>query len=157
VAAGLVPFFARLALADAKGLIDLLASSTVEVTQLPAAGGGGGGGGAQQQSGLQAALPLLLEAAPDVAGALATRQTAAALGALLAQRGHPALAALSVRGAPVEPAGGGRVTRSAARRQGGLQYTQVPFLIGGWCEYLADTRPKSLGLLRGYQLACAPT
>ncbi|KAI8468293.1 MAG: armadillo-type protein [Monoraphidium minutum] len=125
VVAGLVPFFSRLALADARQLVDLLASTSVDVAA-PGGAGGGGGGGQQRQSGLEAALPLLLEAAPDVEGGLATRQVAAALGALLAQRGHPALAALSVRGAPVDGGGGARVTRSAARRQGGLQYTQVP-------------------------------
>jgi hypothetical protein len=112
VAAGLVPFFARLALADARQLLDLLASTSVD------AGGGGG-----TATALAAALPVVLEAAPDVEGALATRHTAAALGALLEQRAHPALAALTVRGAPADS--GGRVTRSAARRQGGLQYTQV--------------------------------
>jgi len=122
VAAGLVPFFARLALADARQLLDLLASTTVEAK--PVAAGSAAAAG-QQVSALAAALPVLLDAAPDVEGALATRQTAAALGALLAQAGHPALAGLAVRGPPVAAAG--RVTRSAAREQGGLQYTQVGF------------------------------
>lgn len=123
VVANLVPFFSRLALADSKKLLDLLASTTVEVKQSTSSGGGSGA-----QPALAAALPLLLEAVPDVVGTLATRQAAAALGALLAQRGHPALAGLMVKGPPLEAGGGGRVTRSTARRQGGLQYAQV----GGW-------------------------
>lgn len=67
-----------------------------------------------------------------MAGALLTRQTAVALLLLLQQRGHPGLGALFVPGPQLlhddtqqAGGGGGRVTRSQARRQGGLRYREV--------------------------------
>jgi hypothetical protein len=77
-------------------------------------------------NGLSALLPLLCRHAGDVVGELRTKQVAAALLALLGQRGHPALVKLSVASDEVEAAPGeGRRTRSQARQAGGLRYKQV--------------------------------
>lgn len=79
-------------------------------------------------SGLAVSLPLWLEHAPDFSGSLFTRQNAAALLQLLQLRHHPAVSGLMVQGVPVEDASaaaGGRVTRSRAKQQGGLKYSQV--------------------------------
>jgi hypothetical protein len=82
-------------------------------------------------TGLSVVLQLWLDHASDVSGSLLNRQCAAALLQLLQLRHHPALSGLTVAGAVIEnpgAAGGGRVTRSKAKQQGGLRYSQVGWL-----------------------------
>lgn len=82
--------------------------------------------GGSTVSGLAVVIPLWLEHSPDMSGSLLTRQNAAALLQLLQLRHQPGLSSLMVQGQPIEaPASSGRVTRSKAKQQGGLQYSQV--------------------------------
>lgn len=85
-------------------------------------------------SGLAVVLPIWLENAPDFTGRLPVSQNAAAMLQLLQLRHNPAIACLIVQGIPIEDAataGGGRVTRSKAKQQGGLRYSQV----GTWLSF----------------------
>lgn len=86
---------------------------------------------------------------------LLTRQMAAALLQLLQLRNHAALASLTVPGRPVEAAGGagGRVTRSRARQQGGLQYTQARAVAG--CVYSCALPPAACLLRQVSAASCA--
>eukprot|EP00879_Flechtneria_rotunda_P026299 GHRR01028034.1.p1 GENE.GHRR01028034.1~~GHRR01028034.1.p1 ORF type:complete len:348 (+),score=135.44 GHRR01028034.1:116-1159(+) len=112
----LLEFIVRLALLDVQQLVQLLDAIRV---QQP---------GGAVVAGLAVVMPLWLEHTPDMTGTLLTRQCAAALLQLLQLRHHPGLAGLLVQGQPLDAAAatwGGRVTRSKARQQGGLQYSQV--------------------------------
>eukprot|EP00878_Enallax_costatus_P031187 GHUV01034081.1.p1 GENE.GHUV01034081.1~~GHUV01034081.1.p1 ORF type:complete len:419 (+),score=152.25 GHUV01034081.1:1869-3125(+) len=113
----LLEFVVKLALLDVQQLLETLAHMTVQQKD------------GTTTSGLAVVLPLWLEHAPDFSGSLLTRQNAAALLQLLQLRHNPAIAGLMVQGVPIEDAAaasGGRVTRSKAKQQGGLKYSQVP-------------------------------